>query len=162
VSSRLESEPTQACSNCKTEHPVSHFRRTGPGGVFSRCEACRQPPRRHEKRPPYTSEQTRKSNLRRLYGISPEEYDALRAEQEYRCAICLRHEDELPAKKVGRPRLDGKPTAEVMKLQVDHDHDTDAIRGLLCWQCNTGIGCFQDQPDRLARAIAYVTTGGSN
>jgi hypothetical protein len=152
-----EPELTQACSKCTAEHPVSHFRRTGPGGPFKRCEACRQPERRHERRLPYTPEQTRRSNLRRLYGISPEEYDALRAKQDYRCAICSRHEDELPDRKSGRPRLDGKPSTEAVRLQVDHDHDTNAIRGLLCWQCNTGIGCFQDQPDRMASAIAYVS-----
>lgn len=150
-------ESLQACTNCTTEHPVSHFRRTGPGGVFLRCEACRQPSRRHEKRLSKTPEQTRRSNLRRLYGITPEEYDALRLAQDYRCAICHRHEDELPAKKVGRPRLDGESTAAAMKLNVDHDHDTNAIRGLLCGGCNTGIGHFQDRADWLASAIAYVS-----
>lgn len=152
-----EPESTQACSKCTAEHPVSHFRRTGPGGPFKRCEACRQPERRHEKRLPYTPEQTRRSNLRRLYNISPEEYDALRAKQDYRCAICLRHEDELPAKKVGRPRLDGAPIAVAMKLYVDHDHDTKAIRGLLCGGCNSGIGYFEDRADWLRSAIAYVS-----
>lgn len=102
-------------------------------------------------------DRARETNLKRLYGITPEEYDALRAKQDYRCAICSRHEDELPDRKSGRPRLDGKPSAEAVRLQVDHDHETNAIRGLLCWQCNTGIGCFEDQPDRLASAITYVS-----
>ena len=102
----------------------------------------------------------RKNNLRRLYGITPEEYDALRVAQGYRCAICDRPEAELPDRQTGRPRLDGKPNAAPMRLHVDHDHDTDAIRGLLCWPCNTAIGLFQDQPFRMTRAIAYVTAGG--
>lgn len=153
-------EPTQACSRCKTEHPVTHFHRTGPGGRFSRCEACRQPERRQEKRQPQTPEQTRRSNLRRLYGITPEEYDALRLAQDFRCAICHRHEDDLPVKMSGRPRLDGKPSAVPMKLHVDHDHDSEAIRGLLCHNCNTGLGVFQDRTDWMAKAIAYVNAGG--
>lgn len=153
-------EPTQACSRCKTEHPVSHFHRTGPGGQFSRCENCRQPERRHAKRLPYTPEQTRRSNLRRLYGITPEEYDARRAAQDYRCAICRRGEGELVAVRTGRPRLDGLPSAEPMKLHVDHDHETDAIRGLLCAYCNAGIGQFQDRVDWMQNAIDYLNVNG--
>jgi hypothetical protein len=51
----------------------------------------------------------RRDNLRRAYGMSAEEYDELRATQGYRCAIYQRHEEELPAHRSGRPRLDGSP-----------------------------------------------------
>lgn len=46
-----------------------------------------------------------------------------------------------------------------MKLVVDHDHGTNAVRGLLCAPCNLGIANFQDRPDWMASAIAYVTAG---
>lgn len=149
-------ESTQACSKCKTEHPINHFGRIGPGGPFKRCGTCRQPPRRHQKKTPGDPERTRRSNLRRLYGITPEEYDALRAKQDYRCAICLRHEDELTSRNSGRPRLDGKPSTPPVKLHVDHDHGTNEIRGLLCGTCNLGIANFDEQVDRMMLAIQYV------
>ena len=59
----------------------------------------------------------------------------LQAEQEGRCAICLRQIDD---------------------LVVDHDHTTDAIRGLLCNNCNLAIGHFKEHPDYLLRAIRYL------
>lgn len=102
----------------------------------------------------------RRTNLKRFYGLSLEDYEAMRAAQGYRCAICQRHEDELPQRKSGRPRLDGKPIAAATKLVVDHDHETGKIRGLLCGWCNSGIGSFQDRADWLSGAVAYVTAGG--
>lgn len=112
-----------------------------------------------ERRRQMDRDTVRRRNLKRLYGITPDEYDELRATQGYRCAICQRHEDDLPSTKVGRPRLGGGPSTQAMKLHVDHDHDTNAIRGLLCWSCNTGIGVFQDRVDWMTSAIAYVSAG---
>ncbi len=44
-------------------------------------------------------------------------------------------------------------------MAVDHCHDTGAIRGLLCSNCNTGIGLLRDNPEILARAIIYLAKG---
>jgi hypothetical protein len=40
--------------------------------------------------------------------------------------------------------------------QLDHCHSTMKFRGILCWHCNTSIGKFEDDPERMIRAAAYV------
>lgn len=71
------------------------------------------------------------------YGIDLEGYQDLLDSQGGQCAIC------------GTPPA-GQP------LQVDHDHDTGEVRGLLCRNCNLGLGHFQDELSRLRSASAYL------
>lgn len=78
------------------------------------------------------------------YGISAEEYEALLASQGGLCAICRQPE-------VHKTRGGG-----VKNLSVDHDHETGAVRGLLCVRCNAGLGNFKDRIDILNQAIAYL------
>jgi hypothetical protein len=42
-------------------------------------------------------------------------------------------------------------------LVIDHNHQTNQIRGLICGQCNTGLGLFGDSPERLVKAMEYLT-----
>ncbi len=80
----------------------------------------------------------------RGYGLSEEDYDRMLAEQEGCCAICERHAEVL-----------GQP------LGVDHDHGTKAVRGLLCDDCNLGLGKFRDRIDLLDAASVYLRRHGS-
>lgn len=80
-----------------------------------------------------------KGNIKSLYGISPAEYDAKLSSQGGCCAICQRHQIEFQR-----------------RLHVDHDHETGAFRGVLCTNCNTAIGKFQDSVELLERACAYL------
>lgn len=75
-----------------------------------------------------------------LYGLSQERYEAMLAEQGARCAIC--GSEDWPGK-------DRRP-------HVDHCHKTGAVRGLLCGNCNTGLGQFADDPARLRAAAEYL------
>jgi len=77
----------------------------------------------------------RKSHLKRKYGLTLEAYDALLAAQDFGCAIC------------------GKPDPD----NVDHDHVTGRVRGILCWNCNIAIGQVEDDEDRMIAAAAYLS-----
>lgn len=76
------------------------------------------------------------------YGLTPAGFEALEKAQSGLCAICRQPET---AKRRRR-------------LSVDHDHKTGAVRGLLCGNCNKGIGCLKDSPELLARAMEYLMT----
>lgn len=78
------------------------------------------------------------------YGITSEQYDELLASQGGVCAIC------------GQPERSKSRNGHLLKLAVDHDHETGTVRGLLCDRCNRGLGFFGDDPERLAAAIAYL------
>ena len=94
--------------------------------------------RARTKEPERYREVTRNRNLRRLYGITASEFDAMLAAQGGGCAIC------------------GSPDPRGRNFHVDHCHDPKGIRGILCHPCNTGLGNFVDDPDRLAAAAAYL------
>lgn len=77
------------------------------------------------------------------YNLTSEEFWALVSAQEWRCAIC--RTEFVP----GGPRMN-----------VDHNHTTNEVRSILCSKCNTGLGLFQDNPDLLAMAFAYLHAFG--
>lgn len=72
-------------------------------------------------------------------GITPAIFHATLASQEDVCAIC-----------------GGPPSGRWERLDIDHDHATGAFRGLLCHECNKGLGCFRDSPERLEAAAEYL------
>ena len=75
--------------------------------------------------PEQNAETQRRGRYRRKYGITVERYEALLAEQNGLCAIC------------------NSPAKNGRRLSVDHDHETNEVRGLLCVSCNTGVGYFE-------------------
>ena len=72
------------------------------------------------------------------YGISPEQYIELYKAQGGKCKIC------------------GYEAKEDEYLHIDHSKNTGEIRGLLCRQCNLGLGNFKDNPENLIKAAKYV------
>ena len=85
----------------------------------------------------------RKSRLKHEFGMTPEDYDRMFANQHGCCLICHQPETRTVQGKISR-------------LAIDHDHNTDQVRGLLCYQCNNGLGRFKDNPDRLRAAARYL------
>lgn len=135
------------CTYCGTRPPALH--RNG-------CEECmtaRRKGGRHyyqRDRGDYPRERYRQDTdgyrewrLQRTYGISLDDYRRLEREQGGVCAIC------------GRTEGGGRGG----RLHIDHDHSTNTVRGLLCFACNRGIGCFQDKAQWLRSAAKYITSG---
>lgn len=87
----------------------------------------------------YCSESCKlRSRRHEAYKLTRSELDQLLAQHEV-CAIC--RTDEWGKK----------------GPQVDHDHATGRVRGVLCANCNNGLGRFKDDPARLSAAIDYLT-----
>lgn len=86
-------------------------------------------------------EKSRGYDLKRTYGLSLEDYKHLLEKQNGVCAICQQPE-----------------TVDRYKnLAVDHCHETGKIRGLLCVNCNKGLGHFKDKKESLKRALEYLS-----
>jgi hypothetical protein len=82
------------------------------------------------------SEKARRYTIKYKYGITEEQFDALLATQDGRCAVCRREFTRRP--------------------NIDHDHSSGRIRGLLDGACNRAIGQMQDDPALLRAAADYL------
>ncbi|MEV4663083.1 endonuclease VII domain-containing protein [Micromonospora echinofusca] len=107
-------------------------RTTKSSGRHSYCKPCHNARTRETKQRLYGG--SREYHLRRRYGIGEKEFQELLAEQGGVCAIC------------------GTPDPQ----HLDHDHRTGWVRGILCFNCNGGLGQFRDDQSRLAGAITYL------
>jgi hypothetical protein len=89
------------------------------------------------------TEKTHAQHLRWTYGLSLETYNEIYDHQQGRCAICQRKPHQIPS-------------PHRRRLVVDHDHETDRVRGLLCHDCNLALGLFRDRLDLLKAALTYL------
>ncbi len=78
----------------------------------------------------------------RKYGLTAQQYEEMVVAQNGRCAVCL----QPPA----------ATNSKNQRLFVDHDHDTNEVRGLLCHGCNATLGLMRDRHDWLVRASLYL------
>jgi Recombination endonuclease VII len=138
----------KTCTKCKCEKDLSEFNKnkSEKDGLQKWCKSCRTE-YNYSKRD-YQSEyqkryrdfnvlELRDYRLKKIYGISLDDYNEILAKQGDGCAICgtsLNHSGH-----------------------VDHCHTTGMVRGVLCSQCNTAIGKFKDDIELLDNAIAYLT-----
>ena len=131
---------TKNCPKCSTVKDLEEFavHKTRKDGHSSVCKEClitnvnnwrKVDPRRKIN-----------SNLKNLYDITLCEYEEILKNQNGRCAICDKKSVE---------NLRGK-------LFVDHCHKTGIVRGLLCHQCNDGLGKFKDKIELLLKAAKYL------
>jgi Recombination endonuclease VII len=122
------------CKDCHEDKPEEEFprNRNSASGRGSYCKPC------HNLRTRASRARVggaRRYHLRYRYGITEDEIATMKALQDGRCAICRLRE----------------------ATQVDHDHASGKVRGILCLQCNAGLGALRDDPRLVYQAIDYLS-----
>lgn len=127
----------QVCRSWKQQHTAKDSEKAKERSRIWRLnniEKSRQNSKDYQKNNP---EKLLQFQLKK-YGITVEDYNNLEKQQEYVCAICKN-------KCIYKDRL-----------SVDHNHKTGKVRGLLCGNCNTGLGKFKENVDLLEKAQQYI------
>jgi len=142
----------KTCSKCRILQSTQNFYRgICKDGLASWCKPCmrklnkkwRQQNKNkvkksndHYNNTPFAKALKRASHLQKTYGLSTVQYHDIFYNQNGCCAICQRLFTSQPF--------------------VDHDHKTKVVRGLLCLQCNSGLGYFKDKAELLEKALEYL------
>jgi hypothetical protein len=126
------------CPDCGESKPLDNFprNRNSKDGRHAYCKPCHNARGQETRQRLYGG--SRHYHLKRRYGIGADEFDEMVAAQGGVCAVC------------------GRPDPE----HVDHDHVTGRVRGILCFNCNGGLGQFADDIDRLESAAHYLAIAG--
>ena len=140
------------CSECETAKDRSEFyaRKASPDGLAYLCKACdlRLHKEYCEKNKDAIREQRkrfRRDNRQRLSiaknraKCPPELFNRLFEDQKGSCAICGLHQSKMRR-----------------RIAIDHNHETNKIRGLLCDNCNRCLGLLKDSKEVLQSAIEYL------
>lgn len=142
--------PTQICSKCKESKFIEKFGLISSSKTRkSICKECyakyastwrkAHKEKHNENQSKYRKSAEGKNALYlRRYGITIKDYEELLEKQNFSCRICK------------------QPVSSIRRLDVDHDHKTGHVRGLLCNKCNQAIGLFQDNPKLLIEATDYL------
>jgi|SRR6185369_1547631 len=138
------------CKTCGVDKSPDDFYRQARGvkGLRPDCKSCHSTKRRADYaagRGSRGRDASYEQLLKREYGITLADYNAMLRRQAHRCAICRRPETV---------RI--KRTGELKRLAVDHDHVTGAVRGLLCHRCNVLVWALEDNHTTLAAIGAYI------
>lgn len=143
----------QVCRICNQELPFISFHKNGTRKYRTDCINCRNSNRRQfrkdnkeiifqkENTPEYKAKSSAAA-IKRLYGLSIEQFQNMEKAQNGLCAICNNPEQN-PQKK---------------KLSVDHCHTTGKVRGLLCHNCNVVLGLIKED-SRILESIKQYLKG---
>ena len=134
------------CNGCLIEKPVEDFyiHKIGSKGqprYKSRCKICinkknlnnyyKESTEKRERR----RQNATKNHLVRKFGLTLDEFSAMILEQNNKCKTC---------------------GCELEKPQVDHNHITGKVRGLLCKPCNMSMGLLKENTQTLYNMISYI------
>lgn len=153
VGAAWQSEVMLNCRVCARDLTESDFSDWGKGrGVCRECTSERNRAygianreRRNarlrewrRKNPEAARAKDVRARLMRKYGLTPAEVEEMRLSQGGRCLLC---------------------DSAARELVVDHDHDTGAVRGMLCRSCNTIVGQVEMSPLIVERLVEYLRHG---
>lgn len=128
------------CRTCGVEKELEEFYKSGrrgrPEERHTECKECAKIRVKNNHCPI----RARANDLRRNYGITLEDYDAMYEKQNGQCAICGSN----------------NPGGRWNHFAVDHDHETGEVRELLCNNCNTAIGLLKESPELIRLAAHYL------
>ena len=119
------------CKSCEKEQSKKYIHAPAKRGEYSSLFKT--------DRKEYDRLCNRDHKLKLHYNIGITDYNKLFETQEGKCAICGKHQSECKR-----------------KLAVDHDHETNKVRGLLCLTCNSGMGKLKDSEELLLKAVEYL------
>jgi hypothetical protein len=136
------------CSHCSLEKSLNEFNKSksSKDGLQYVCKNCNSTyysenrtkildrTKDYGKRTEVKQRNNIKKRQKR-YGVSEEQFEEMKIEQQNKCKICCK---------------------ELENFHTDHNHLTGAIRGLLCGNCNRGIGFLKEDPAILLNAIKYL------
>lgn len=153
---------SRVCCACRVEKPIAEFGRHiySPGGVSRRCAQCNREysksryradleknraenTERQRRRRASAPQKVRAYRLKWWFDMELSQFEGMLASQNGLCAVCKRPETNA---------FKGK----VRDLCVDHDHETGAIRGLLCTRCNRALGLLGDDPKIVWEMARYI------
>jgi hypothetical protein len=159
----MQSAAIKLCAKCNQVKPLADFplnkkREDGHNKWCRRCskkntrqklaydkkdrKAASERQKRHHAKPGNREKQANYVLLWK-FGITLETYNEMLAKQDRRCAIC----------RTDKPFGDSK---RFERFPVDHCHERNIIRGLLCNSCNNGLGRFKDDSKLLRAAADYL------
>jgi hypothetical protein len=148
-------EYKKVCNSCRIEKPLDNFHFTNVAKNLrkNKCKICqaeyikkykdknedklRDIWRKASRK--YMKGDKRRNKTLSKYGLTKETYNDMFDNQKGLCKICKQN----------------------LTLVVDHCHSSNVVRGLLCNMCNVGLGCFNDDIERLQEAIKYLNCGVS-
>lgn len=132
------------CPKCGMLKDTSEFNKnsSSPDGLQGYCKVCQSESARVSNKKHIEHRRLNNSRWRRssLYGLSEEAFNEMVERSNNLCSIC-----GTEFTKTGKGRM-----------AIDHDHATGKVRGLICHNCNIGLGHFKDSIDALERAIEYL------
>ena len=123
---------TRTCRTCGKEHPLQDYKRVGPAPTrMWNCRECYTANRRHNRQTGWPV-----IDLQRYvrYGVTPDEYAEAFAEANGVCQLC----------------------SQEKSLVIDHCHESNQYRGLICRECNLMLGHAKDNIETLQKAITYL------
>lgn len=130
------------CTKCGKMKPLTEFHinkgvKSSKDGLRPSCKMCESLRNKQYRQTVKGNRINREKHFKARYGLTLNDRLTMYIMQSGCCACC------------------GDSIA-LNKIFVDHDHETDEIRALLCWNCNVGLGHFKDDPIRLQKAIDYL------